>query len=101
MLPKPINFLLIILLSTALANGARRKSKVNSPIALAADAPLSDNLATASGSEPQVAKEAAPAVAAEKQSSNPTISPASSSLANTDNEDECDTDLIGFEIITG
>lgn len=104
MLPRSINFLLIILVFSTLAYGARRKSKVDSPIQLAADAPLTDNIATASGSEPQVVKEAAPLVATDKPSpsSTPgTVAAPAVSLANIDNEDECDSDLIGFEIITG
>lgn len=110
MLPKSINFLLIILVFSTLATGARRKSKVDSPIQLAADAPLTDNIATASGSEPQVIKEAAPLAATDKPSPSSTpgaaaaaaaVPAAASSLANIDNDDLCDTDMIGFEIITG
>lgn len=92
------------MLSTALATGVRRKSKVDAPIALAAEAPFTDNVATASGNEPQIAKDAvAPAVvaAAEKQSPNSNAATTSAQQVNADNEDECDSDLIGFEIITG
>lgn len=113
MLPKSIKFLLIVLaFSTMQANGARRKSKVDSPIALAAEAPLTDNIATASGGEPQVvvAREPAPpagsAVATDRpsastvaaSSSAPSLSAAPASI---DNDEDCDSDMIGFEIITG
>lgn len=113
MLPKSIKFLLIVLaLSTTQANGARRKSKVDSPIALAADAPLTDNIATASGGEPQViaAREPAPPGASAVATDRPAASTvaASSSApsllaapANVDSDEECDSDMIGFEIITG
>lgn len=118
MLPKSIKFLLIVLaFSTMQANGARRKSKVDSPIAQAAEAPLTDNIATASGSEPQVivAREPAPpaaaAVATDRPAAQSTVAASSSSSSsapslsaapvNNDNDEECDTDMVGFEIITG
>lgn len=113
MLPKSIKFVLIVLVfSTMQATGARRKSKVDTPIALAADAPLSDNIATASGSEPQVvavARDPAAGVATDRPAPIPSTiaaaSPSSSAsvpaAAPADEEEECDSDMVGFEIITG
>lgn len=53
MMPKPINLIFIILLSSTLTNGIRRKSKIDLPIINAADAPLTDNIAIASSNDAQ------------------------------------------------
>lgn len=61
MLSKAVNLLLIILLSSSLTIGVRRKSKIDVPIANAADAPSSDNAAAvASAAAAATAAEAAP-----------------------------------------
>lgn len=109
MLPKIHSFLLLVLLSTTLTTDARR-SRIDLPIANADEAPPSDNMATASGSEPQEVKLPAP-VADEVVSQASIAAPSSvatSTLANTDSmmavgeiEEECDPDMIGFEIVTG
>lgn len=75
-----------------------------SPIKQAADAPLGDNIATASDSEPVVVSVSAP------NASAPSSTTAAESPATATDEldanfqsmmDECDPDMIGFEIITG
>lgn len=109
MLPKVHSLLLLVLLSTTLTIDARR-SRIDLPIANADEAPASDNMATASGSEPQEVKVPAP-VAEEDVSPASVVAPstvATSTLANTDSmtavgeiEEECDPDMIGFEIVTG
>lgn len=109
MLPKVHSFLLLVLLSTTLTTDARR-SRIDLPIANADEAPASDNMATASGSEPQEVKLPAPATD-EVVSQASVVAPstvATSTLANTDSmtavgeiEEECDPDMIGFEIVTG
>lgn len=109
MLPKVHSLLLLVLLSTTLTIDARR-SRIDLPIANADEAPVSDNMATASGSEPQEVKLPAPA-ADEVVSQASVVAPSSvatSTSANTDSvmavgeiEEECDPDMIGFEIVTG
>lgn len=126
MWPKAVNLLLIVLLSSSLTSGLRRKSKIDLPIANAADAPPNDNIALASSNdEQQSTKFEEPSAQAlantEKpvnsaaslpsqtsaQASAPASPVASSSLADNsvssgENEQiECDPDMIGFEIITG
>lgn len=118
---KPINLIFIILLSSAMTNGIRRKSKIDLPIANAAEAPFDDNVAVASAND-ATKVDAPPAIAiAEKQQQQPSaaavsmpsstemaaVAAASSSLpdnaaANGENDiADCDPDMIGFEIITG
>lgn len=109
MLPKVHSLLLLVLLSTTLTIDARR-SRIDLPIANADEAPASDNMATASGSEPLEVKAPAPTTD-EVVSQASVVVPASvatSTLANTDSmaavgeiEEECDPDMIGFEIVTG
>lgn len=111
MLPKVHSLLLLVLLSTSLTIDARR-SRIDLPIANADEAPASDNMATASGSEPQEVKMPAPATeeVVSQASVVPPSTVATSTLANTDTdtmtavgeiEEECDPDMIGFEIVTG
>lgn len=132
MLPKLLNILFILLLATTIRIDARR-SRIDLPISNAAEAPVMDNVATASGNESQEMKVPAPAVviaehtaaaatadesqmpaaAAITQSDLPApISSAGSSsdddgdsgeaqIMQADSEEECDPDMIGFEIVTG
>lgn len=51
MWPKAASLLLIVLLSSSLTSGIRRKSKIDLPIANAADAPPNDNIALASSND--------------------------------------------------
>lgn len=117
MLPKAFNLLLIVLLSSALTNGIRRKSKIDLPIANAADAPINDNIAQPSEAQQLVKNDEQSVSVAVTSTEKPVSSittPAaasgavSSSLtsdngANNGENDaiECDPDMIGFEIITG
>lgn len=128
MWPKAVNLLLIVLLSSSLTNGIRRKSKIDLPIANAADAPPNDNIAQAtSNDEPQVTKfEEQPsaqalantekpvnsiALAAQTGAQSISLQPSAAALSPSlvdnsvssgENEAvECDPDMIGFEIITG
>ncbi|XP_059621103.1 uncharacterized protein LOC132264798 [Phlebotomus argentipes] len=82
----------------------KRLSRTEMPIVQAANAPLSDNIATASGSEPALQTIKAP----EGESSSAVDTKPSdiagleeSDESDTSIEDECDPDMIGFEIITG
>lgn len=59
MLPKAVNLLLIILLSSSLTNGVRRKSKIDVPVAAAADAPSNDNAAATAAAASSAAATAA------------------------------------------
>lgn len=128
MWPKAVNLLLIVLLSSSLTNGVRRRSKIDLPIANAADAPLNDNIAQATSNDgPQVTKfEEQPTAQALANTEKPVNSPVSAplqaipqsvslpasaalspsltdnSVSSAENEAiECDPDMIGFEIITG
>lgn len=112
MLPKAINLLLIVLLSSALTNGIRRKSKIDLPITNAADAPINDNIAQASTSDAQQlvkSDEPSASIAVTSTEKPVSSSPAAVASALTDNGSnngendaiECDPDMIGFEIITG
>lgn len=122
MWPKLLHFLLIVLISTSATNGVRRKSKIDLPIANAADAPFTDNIAQSSTNQ-QVTKNEAPltvaAAAAATAATEKPINSIASAATNgnqspastatlTDNSAaiendgiECDPDMIGFEIITG
>lgn len=73
---------------------ARRRSRIDLPIQNAADAPLEDNIATASGSDVVVEKFEAPPPTTPKAKEDETTSSAESS-------DECKSDNISFELITG
>lgn len=128
MWPKAVNLLLIVLLSSSLTNGVRRKSKIDLPIANAADAPPNDNIALASSDDapqsinfeeqpsaqalaatekPVNSAASASALSAPSNSLPSSAAAGSSSLADNsvssgENEAvECDPDMIGFEIITG
>lgn len=111
MLPKVHSLLILVLLSTSLTIDARRsRIDLPVPIANADEAPASDNMATASGSEPQEVKAPAPVADDEVVSQSSVVAPdATSTLANMDSsamavgeiEEECDPDMIGFEIVTG
>lgn len=129
---KPTTLLLLCLLacSTTIRPIEARRSRVDLPIPMAADAPHNDNLATASGSESAeirvpapaamltqengsaavenkentevhqaVPEEAAEATAAEAIETAETEVDAEGSVDET--EEECDPDMIGFEIVTG
>lgn len=95
MIPKLVSIALLgLLLSTPFSvNAAKRRSRVDTPIVQAADAPLEDNVATASGVEPVKAE--LPPVTYE------TPEFLASDAVITENDEECDPDMIGFEIITG
>lgn len=128
MWPKAVNLLVIVLLSSSLTSGLRRKSKIDLPIANAADAPPNDNIALASSNDEQQSTKfeepsaqalantdkpvnsaaSLPAQTSGTQSSAPALPVASSSsladnsVSSGENEQiECDPDMIGFEIITG
>lgn len=129
MLPKLLNFLLIFLIVTAIRIDARR-SRIDLPITNAAEAPVMDNVATASGSESHEVKVPAPATILANNDAPPAIIPefvadtvSKSPLVMSDEaavsesetsdlatdvhgsvaelEEECDPDMIGFEIVTG
>lgn len=112
MLPKVNSFIVLVLLATTLTTDARR-SRIDLPIANADEAPASDNVATASGTEEVKIPVAAPLEFVSQASVPAPASVATSSAeapaqADTDSltavgeiEEECDPDMIGFEIVTG
>lgn len=89
-----ITILGIILLINSLTTSvhARRKSRQDSPIENAADAPLEDNLATASGAE---------LVQSEDIVEVPTEYRKEESTETTSSTVECSSDNISYEIVTG
>lgn len=94
-----ITILGIILLINSLTTSvhARRKSRQDSPIENAADAPLEDNLATASGSDLSQSEEI---VEVPNESRKTESSSAESSTSSSSNV-ECSSDNISFELVTG
>lgn len=110
MLPKLLNFLLIFLISTYIQTDARR-SRIDLPITNAADAPPNDNIATATGVEPLAVKVPAPESDVVDMASVGTtlgqLTPTPASISTDSHgsvaeiEEECDPDMIGFEIVTG
>lgn len=90
---------------SCLSAEARRRSRIDLPIQNAAEAPLEDNLATASGSEKvEVAEKLeAPApttVTTDIVAEEDKVSESNSSEESPAYED-CDLDNISFEMITG
>jgi hypothetical protein len=77
---------------------ARRRSRIDLPIKNAADAPLEDNIATASGSDVVVEKFEAPPPTTLKAKEDETTAAATSS---EESGDECESDNISFELVTG
>lgn len=90
---------LSIVIGVSLSADARRRSRVDSPIQPAADAPLEDNLATASGSEPVFEKiESPPPEAKESSEEKKVAEPKEISKPAV----ECaDANNLSFELITG
>ena len=116
MVPLLLKFLLIFLITTTLQGTHARRSRIDLPISNAADAPASDNIATASGDDfhkvalPELlpvmldAAEEPPASSSTAVTHGTTAAPSSDSDsigAMSEIEDECDPDMIGFEIVTG
>lgn len=88
-------FALFFTLSTQV--DARRRSRIDLPIQNAADAPLEDNLATASGSEMVVEKlELPPPTTTSSKNQKE-----EESTSSRQSSDECKSDNISFELITG
>lgn len=117
MIPKLRNFIMLAILC-AITNTHARRSRIDLPITNAAEAPTPDNIATASGDEPHEVKVEIPAdfsastsaATSAAYSGVPQLSPAmmlhqsDSGVATemiVDPEEECDPDMIGFEIVTG
>lgn len=69
---------------------ARRRSRIDTPIQNAADAPLEDNLATASGSDVILEKVESPPAPREKEDASKAVS-----------DQQCSSDNISFELVTG
>ena len=101
MLPRLCKVLLVILLTTSsfTVNAAKRRSRIESPIENAAEAPLEDNIATASGSDVIIVKKEP---ASTSTSTELAEKEAVSEYSNEDmSYDECDSDNISFELVTG
>lgn len=111
MMPRLYSFTLLVLLATSCTvNAAKRRSRIDLPIAKPADAPLEDNIATASGSEVVAEKLEAsappptPMSSTEPQQQEVTDVESSSSSESSSEEaynDDCDVDNVSFELVTG
>lgn len=135
MLPSATHFLLLCLMaSAAVRHTEARRSRIDLPIPLAADAPVNDNVATASGSESAEVRVPAPTalldesntssapienkaeaddasevhhddvaapIAAEAADTVETVQESDAEGVVSEMEEECDPDMIGFEIVTG
>lgn len=122
MLRKPIFVLLAIGLLAASPTQAARRSRIDTPIANPAEAPPGDNLAMESNDAPDnkvevpasqppsgySSTESSDLVEVSQSTSASSITAASSADKLTDVngatgeiEEECDPDMVGFEIITG
>lgn len=132
--PSVTTLLLMCLMASAIVQHTdARRSRIDLPISLAVDAPISDNVATASGSESSEVRVPAPpsllsetnsaatpienkaeataetseihhddvAVAAEAIEPAEAMSQADAEGVVSEMEEECDPDMIGFEIVTG
>jgi hypothetical protein len=114
MLPRLSSLVLICLIYTSAINAASSRlarADTNLPIANAAEAPLGDNIATASGSDAGTVQVPAPADMLFNNTVTSAVSEAATETANTTVElpgsnkpssmDECDQNNVGFELITG
>ncbi|XP_055620980.1 uncharacterized protein LOC129765119 [Toxorhynchites rutilus septentrionalis] len=130
MLPRALhwNLLACLLLASALSiEGAKRRARLELPISKPADAPLEDNLATASGSEPSYDRVEPPAAVVATAPNPPAASTAtqnapaatstetetsnsSGSSGSSENssqmvdeyiDEDCDPDFVAFELVTG
>lgn len=92
-----------LVLASSMSSDARRRSRLDLPIQVSADAPLEDNLATASDSEVAVAKLEMPASSLAKE--QPKEETNKKAAAETDEDSthpaECNSDNINFELVTG
>lgn len=94
--------LMALLITSSLAVDTRRRSRIDSPIENAADAPLEDNLATASGSEVVVENvEAAPAAITTAATTMMATKEKKDKNAVVEKKEECNSDNISFELVTG
>lgn len=92
----PACLILVLLVASSFEVEARRRSRIDSPIQPAAEAPLEDNLATASGNDEVVATfEKLPTVTAKAQTKEKV------EVENLNKQDLCNADLVSFELVTG
>ncbi|XP_055529344.1 uncharacterized protein LOC129721151 [Wyeomyia smithii] len=132
MLPRSLHstILACLLLASALSiEGTKRRSRLDLPISKPADAPLEDNLATASGSDGVVDRAEPPAAvasaagkpASSSAAATPGTTPTAATSTEADNanssgsgsaenssqmideysDEDCDPDFVAFELVTG
>lgn len=117
--------LLAMIIAITTPNTNARRSRIDLPITNAAEAPAPDNIATASGDDVHEIKAETPAdfnaaatsaavTSSVGYSGVPQLSPSmmlhqsdaqqqqvATEMTAADIEEECDPDMIGFEIVTG
>lgn len=104
MLPRLCKMVLVILLTTSslTVDAAKRRSRIESPIINGAEAPLVDNISTTSASDVTIVKKESAIVTIPSISTEVAEKESISEYSNEDmTYDECDSDNISFELITG
>lgn len=100
-----IALLLLLTISSLTVDAAKRRSRIEFPIENAAEAPLEDNIATASGSDLTIVKIKPGSVKSNSTHSLQTDVADVDAVSEYSNEDmtydECDSDNISFELVTG
>ena len=94
-----VTILGLLLVSTSVE--ARRRSRIDLPIENPAEAPLEDNLATASGSDVVVEKFEVPPPTSLKKEEKEGGGEEEVSSSEDSSSAECKSDNISFELITG
>lgn len=89
----------VCILLPTLTSAVKRRSRIEKPIALAIEAPLTDNIATASGD--QAVKVELPPITYQVPEFQLTKDASNASGIDEDTDEECDPDMVGFEIVTG
>lgn len=91
-----------LLIATSLAADARRRSRIDAPVKVPSVEPLEDSLATASESDAILEKfEKLPTIAVEEPKKEETKELKKEEEEVTAKTDECNSDNISFELVTG
>lgn len=114
-----VSILLLLLASVTVSMAAKKRLSRDElasplPIAQSADAPLTDNIATASDTDSAITVISTANSTAAVANDNTAVQDSSATITENDEEgadtetdafqtmmDDCDPDMIGFEIITG
>jgi hypothetical protein len=93
---------LALVLSSSMSADARRRSRMALPIEVSADAPLEDNLATASDAVVAAEKVELPSASlAKEQPKEEAIKKAAAEKEAASDSADCSADNVNFELVTG